>query len=105
MPIAISVNMFRLRVVTDCAPRTKNGHPAQSTTGVASTNCAKLDVVGDGQCAPKCTLISRTVTGTLKARPTQNRRVISTSSGFGALSALTVSGSSAMPQIGQAPGL
>ena len=33
MPMAISVNMLRLRVTSDCQPRTKNGQPAQSTTG------------------------------------------------------------------------
>src|SRR5258705_13905914 len=30
--------MFRLRVTTDCQPRTKNGHPPQRTTGVASAS-------------------------------------------------------------------
>ena len=38
VPIAISVNMLRLRVTSDCQPRSKNGQPAQSTTGVASAN-------------------------------------------------------------------
>ena len=33
--MAISVNMLRLRVTTDCQPRTKNGDPAHNTTGVA----------------------------------------------------------------------
>ena len=37
MPMAISVNMFRLRVTSDCQPRTKKGQPAHSTTGVART--------------------------------------------------------------------
>lgn len=36
--IAAEVVMLRLRVITDCQPRTKNGHPAHSTTGVAETN-------------------------------------------------------------------
>ena len=36
--------------------------------------------------------------------PIQNRRVMSSSSGFGVSSAVIVRGSSAMPQIGQAPG-
>ena len=36
VPIAIRVNMLRLRVTSDCQPRTKNGQPAHSTTGVAS---------------------------------------------------------------------
>ena len=43
-------------------------------------------------------------TGTVSARPTQNRRVMSASSGFASSSAVTVRGSSAMPQIGQLPG-
>jgi hypothetical protein len=33
VPRAISVNMFRLRVTSDCQPRTKKGQPPQSTTG------------------------------------------------------------------------
>ena len=35
MPIAISVNMLRLRVRIDWSARTMNGQPAHSTTGVA----------------------------------------------------------------------
>ena len=33
--MAMSVNMFGLRLTTDCRPRTKNGQPAQKTTGAA----------------------------------------------------------------------
>ena len=36
--MAISVNMLRLRLMSDAQPRSKNGQPAHSTTGVASTN-------------------------------------------------------------------
>ena len=43
--------------------------------------------------------------GTLSTRLIQNRRDMSTSSGLAASSAVTVRGSSAMPQIGQLPGL
>ena len=42
--------------------------------------------------------------GRLNAAAIQNRRVMSSSSGFGSSSAVIVRGSSAMPQIGQAPG-
>ncbi len=42
--------------------------------------------------------------GMVSATQTQNRRVISTSSGFFSSAALTVLGSNAMPQIGQCPG-
>ena len=38
VPIAISVNMFRFMVRTDVQPRSKNGQPPHSTTGVASTS-------------------------------------------------------------------
>ncbi len=44
-PIAIKVNMLRLRVTTDCQPLTKNGQPAQRTTGVAKTSWIQLDIV------------------------------------------------------------
>ena len=36
--------MLRWRVRNDCAPRTKNGQPPQSTTGVASANWTKREV-------------------------------------------------------------
>ena len=35
MPSAISVNMFGLRLTMEIQARSKNGHPAQKTTGVA----------------------------------------------------------------------
>ena len=38
------------------------------------------------------------------ATPTQNRRVMSASSGLGPVSAVTVTGSSAIPQMGHEPG-
>ena len=104
--MAIRVNMLRLRVLSDCQPRTKKGQPPHSTTGVASTNCSQFDI----SCpSSMCRLvrwppISSAITGTASTSPIQNRRVMSTSSGFGPLSAETVSGSSAMPQIGQLPG-
>ena len=42
---AIRVNMLRCACASDCQPRTKNGQPAHSTTGVASTNCSQFDVM------------------------------------------------------------
>ncbi|MGY3440277.1 hypothetical protein ACVW17_000278 [Bradyrhizobium sp. USDA 4473] len=105
MPIAISVNMLRLRVTTDCQPRAKNGAPAHSTTGVASTNEIQFDQpIGTRCISPRWLPISSTNTGKVSARPIQNRRVISISSGSGPSSSETCSGSSAMPQIGQEPG-
>ena len=34
--------MFRWRFTTDAQPRTKNGQPPHSTTGVASANCVQV---------------------------------------------------------------
>ena len=103
MPSAISVNMLRWRVRSDCAPRTKNGHPPQSTTGVANTSCVSADAVCDSGAKPnKCAPISSTTTGNASTAEIQSRRVISASSAPS--SAPPASGSSAMPQIGQVPG-
>ena len=44
-PIAMSVNMFRCRLTSDRQPRTKNGQPAHSTTGVLSANCIQRDAI------------------------------------------------------------
>ena len=38
VPIAIRVNMFSFMVRTEVQPRSKNGQPAHSTTGVARTS-------------------------------------------------------------------
>ena len=98
--------MLRLRLTTDAQPRAKNGHPAQSTTGVARSSCSQLPI-----CCPKsmcrlvrCPPISSARTGSVSTKPIQKRRVMSASSGFGPASAVTSNGSSAMPQIGQLPG-
>ena len=39
--MAISVHMFGLRLTIELQPRRKNGQPAQSTTGVASTSSSQ----------------------------------------------------------------
>jgi hypothetical protein len=108
VPSAISVNMLRLRVTTECQPRTKNGQPAQSTTGVASTSwahataaCGKNRI---GLIAGKSSPSIDQSSGTVSTTPIQKRRVISMSSWFSPSSAVGASGSSAIPQIGQAPG-
>jgi hypothetical protein len=36
--MAISVNMFGLRLTAEAQPRSKNGQPPHSTTGVANRN-------------------------------------------------------------------
>ena len=79
MPSAISVNMLRLRVTTDSQPRSKNGQPPQSTTGVASASCepeprarGRATARAAGPAASRA--IASTNSGTVSARPTQNRR-------------------------------
>src|SRR3954447_21020928 len=76
VPMAIRVNMFSFLVRTDVQPRTKNGQPAHSTTGVARTSCTQVEAFSetkscsDGNSSPP---IPRTTTGTASASPTQNR--------------------------------
>ena len=98
--------MLRLRVTSDCQPRTKNGQPAHSTTGVASASRIQfIQPCGIAWPRPKkCPPMSRTTTGTDSATAAHSRRVMSTSSWLGPWSSVISSGSSAMPQIGQEPG-
>lgn len=107
VPIAMRVNMFSFMVRTEAHPRWKNGQPAHSTTGVARTSWAQFAAVGEmasSSAGTRSRPIDRTSTGMLRATATLNRRVMSASSGLGPLSAVTVTGSSAIPQIGQLPG-
>ena len=69
-------------------------------------SCTQFDSCpGMTCCKPSKWLpISSTNTGMVSARPIQKRRCMSMSSGFGPWSALTSSGSKAMPQIGHDPG-
>ena len=46
MPSAIRLNILSERLRTDAQPRTKNGQPAHSTTGVASTNSSHTAICG-----------------------------------------------------------
>ena len=100
--------MLRLRFTTEAQPRWKNGQPAHRTTGVDKTNSIQVAIRGArSRCRPSAGMwppISRMNTGAVSASPIQKRRVMSESSWFGGASAVTVTGSSAMPQIGQIPG-
>ena len=101
----IKVNMLRLRVRNDAQPRTKNGQPAHRTTGVASASCTQFEVRGGRMRQPNRSEPSvRTSSGIASTALIHKRRVMSISSGLGPSSRLGCSGSSAMPQIGQAPG-
>ena len=107
MPIAMSVNMLRLRLTSERQPRTKNGHPAHSTTGVVRINCTQRDGVAVHPV--------RRAREQMRHREEKDRQrerradpepprhvaqlgVLLFAAGFG------VFGSSAMPQIGQLPG-
>jgi hypothetical protein len=95
--------MLGLRLATDCTPRTKNGHPAQSTIGIDSTSSTQLWVCMSMSCR-RCPAMASAVTTTVKGNVHQKRRRKSTSSGLSLSSRLGISGSSAMPHFGQAPG-
>src|SRR5207253_1058467 len=79
----------------DLHPLAKNGAPPQTTTGVASTSCSQAELT----CA-----IDTMSRGIVSAREIQKRRDIEASSGSGLPSSVATTGSSAMPQSGQAPG-
>ena len=72
-----------MQAIVDAA-RAKNGAPAHSTTGVASTNDIQFDHRGGTRCIrPRWLPISSTNTGKVSARPIQNRLVMSINSGSG----------------------
>src|SRR2546423_2413790 len=106
--MAIRVNMLRCRLSNERQPRTKNGQPAQRTTGVVRTNWIQRDTspaIQGGAFGIKCD-IARRKTGKVSAAPIQSRRVMSVNSeSSSGLAAEIVFGSRAIPQIGQSPGL
>ena len=95
--------MFGLRLRIDCAQRTKNGQPAHSTTGAPSANSIHVRV-RTGIACTNIEPIASTNTATVSGRVQRKRRLKSASSGCSSSSRLGISGSSAMPQIGQLPG-
>ena len=95
--------MFGLRLMTDCAPRTKNGQPAHSTTGSDRASSIQLWVAMPNQ-PKRWPNIASTVTATVSGSVDQKRRVKLRSSGLSSSSRLGISGSSAMPHLGQSPG-
>jgi hypothetical protein len=100
--------MLGLRFRNDAHMGSKNGQPAQSTTGVASSSCSHAWVAGaihlrsgaSGSMSP----MASAKTGTVRTVPTQKRRVMSSNWGLASGSAVTVRGASAIPQIGHEPG-
>src|SRR6185312_11307643 len=102
--------MLGLLLRMEAQPRLKKGSAAHSTTGVASANSTQIAAGSlsherrNGR--PIIGPMVMSSNGTDSAALTQKRREKSTSSGFGPSSPVgTPIGSSAMPQIGQSPGL
>ena len=81
MPRPISVHMFGLRSTNERTQRSKNGQPAQSTTGVVSTSSTQFCVVPWNRFR-ECPPMASTVTITVNGRVHQKRREKSLSSGF-----------------------
>ena len=99
--------MFGLRLTIEAQPRSKNGRPAQSTTGTAQASWIQFETVrlnGSADAPAIISVIARANTGSPMAAAIRNRRVMSASSGWGASSCVTARGSSAMPHAGHGPG-
>src|SRR6266566_4233841 len=105
--MAMSVNILSEPLRIDCQPRTKNGQPQQSTTGVLKRNCSQRDqslATQVGAFGKTCAMPSTKI-GNARTAPIQNRRVMSRSSAFSSSFPATMFfGSNAIPQIGQFPG-
>ena len=113
--------MLSCHVRNERQPRSRNGQPAQSTTGVASsasTHCAQVAFIQCGSpalvahrstAAPgsnpgTSSPIANTSNGMVNASASQKRRVMSRNSGFSPTVTEGASGSSVIPQMGQLPG-
>ncbi len=93
----------------EAQPRSKNGQPPHSTTGVASNSSTQTCTRGVSNfctgCPGSIPTISNNRIGAVRMALHQSRRVIAINSGLVSSSTVTVRGSSAMPQMGHAPGL
>src|SRR5580704_14800093 len=103
----ISVNMFGLRLTSEVQKRWKNGQPPHRTTGVASASSSQGSAAPERK--PKRIFqnmadMAAISSGAVNTRLIQKRRVMSRSSELSSAAAVTVRGSSAMPQIGHEPG-
>jgi hypothetical protein len=96
--------MFRLRLRSDAAKRTKKGHAAQTQTGVASASSTypRARPTRPNE-TPAMDPMTRTSSGSDSAADSQNRRVMSRSS-ESSCSSVGWSGSRAMPHFGHGPG-
>ena len=100
--------MFRLRLTIEAQPRSKNGQPPQSTTGVASTNSIQPIARIESKC---CKRLAGKHVGHAEKQERERKRDADPESarhghefGIFFFVAAAVRGSSAMPQIGHEPG-
>ena len=100
--------MLGLRLTSESHARVKNGQPAHSTTGVARASWIQSASRGSTAAVHGAgaiiSAIAKAITGRPSAAATVKRRVMSISSTLGPSSSVTIAGSSAIPQNGQAPG-
>ena len=96
--------MLRLRLTSDCHPRTRNGRPHHSTTGEANASSTTRAAGAPSSIPP----IDNTSSGTVSTTLTSRRRLIARSSPppslpsrSSSVNAATVAGSNAMPHCGQ----
>src|SRR5579884_4260631 len=107
----MSVNILRLRVRSEFHPRSKNGAPPHRTTGAASASCSQAEA-GDisnscSQPDPSMPPMLMTSRGMVRPAPIQKRRRMlrNSLSSSAEAEAETMRGSSAIPHLGQLPGL
>lgn len=99
----IRVHILGLRVTMDFQPRAKRGAPAHKTTGKERRSCiqfSELDIKLPNKCCP----MPRIKRSREKGRVMKNRFLKSESSVSFSNCAEGISGSNAIPQIGQVPG-
>src|SRR5438132_8390064 len=97
--------MLGLTFTSEFQARTKKGQPHQKTTGVTNTSCTQPGTNSKNECQlgiiPP---IARMNTGAVNKHAIQNRRLMSTNSGFGPSSSVSITSSKAIPHFGQLPG-
>jgi hypothetical protein len=98
------VNMFHWRAPSDAQPRSKNGWPPHSTTGVAITSSIHSLLRSGRNVRLHGSAIAAKTNGSVNAAQIQRRLVMEINSSLGNSSAEIARGSSAIPQIGQLAG-
>src|ERR1700693_4199879 len=100
--------MFGLRLTSEVQKRWKKGNPPQRTTGVANASSSQ-GTAAPGKMRCKDVLeniapIAIAISGAVRARLVQKRRVMSCNAGLASEAAVMARGSRVMPQMGHEPG-